>query len=124
MDRRGNLHDWTAPLPPDLRARRDLPKLKTQHKSWFEFVENKEKKKKLEFQVTGGRASFPQTTQKLTIVWQITTDREPPPGFEFVPVGNPSLTTACKEISRERGAMIFIVTVCSQDLGPCPYLAS
>ncbi|KAK3387061.1 hypothetical protein B0H63DRAFT_147874 [Podospora didyma] len=90
MDRRGNLHDWSAPLPPDLRARRDLPKLKTQHKSWFEFVENKEKKKKLEY--------------------EITTNREPPPGFEFVPVGNPSLTTACKEISREQGAMIFIVT--------------
>jgi hypothetical protein len=43
---------------------------------------------------------------------QFTEDRHPPPGFEFVPIGNPALTTACKELSREQGAMIFIVTVC------------
>ena len=40
--------------------------------------------------------------------------KEPPPGFEFVPIGNPALTTACKELSREQGAMIFIVTVCQR----------
>ena len=33
-----------------------------------------------------------------------------------MPVGNPELTTACKELSREQDAMIFIVTVGS----PCP----
>lgn len=43
---------------------------------------------------------------------QFTESREPPPGFEFVPIGNPTLTSACKELSREHGAMIFIVTVC------------
>ncbi|KAL1879116.1 hypothetical protein VTK73DRAFT_7340 [Phialemonium thermophilum] len=63
---------------------------KSKHHTYFEFVENKDKKKKLEFQVT--------------------TQRDPPPGFEFVPIGNPALTTACKELSREQDAMIFIVS--------------
>lgn len=56
---------------------------------------------------------------------QTTTDRNPPPGFEFVPIGNPELTKACKELSREQEAMIFIVCVrhiqrCySLHAGPC-----
>ncbi|KAK0651468.1 hypothetical protein B0T16DRAFT_80062 [Cercophora newfieldiana] len=89
-DRKGNVIDWTAPLPPGLNARPDKPKLNSKHKTYFEFIENKDKKKKLEI--------------------QFTEDRTPPPGFEFVPIGNPALTTACKELSREQGAMIFIVT--------------
>ncbi|UKZ81949.1 hypothetical protein TrVFT333_009728 [Trichoderma virens FT-333] len=74
-------HDTFVAKPP-------LPKSK--HHSYFELVENKEKKKKLEY--------------------QITTEKTPPPGFEFVPIGNPQLTAACKEISREKDAMIFIVS--------------
>ncbi|SPQ27640.1 d487d256-7fb5-4afb-b3ad-b0d068a0370c [Thermothielavioides terrestris] len=89
-DRRGNLLDWSAPLPPGLVARPEKPRISSKHKSWFEFIENKDKKKKLEFEFTD--------------------QREPPPGFEFVPIGNPALTTACKELSREQDAMIFIVT--------------
>lgn len=41
---------------------------------------------------------------------QVTND-PPPPGFVFVPVGDPVLTNACKELSREKDAMIFIVSV-------------
>ncbi|KAK3397371.1 hypothetical protein B0T20DRAFT_356943 [Sordaria brevicollis] len=89
-DRKGNIMDWTAPLPPGLVAKPDRPQCSSKHKSWFEFIENKDKKKKLEI--------------------EFTEDREPPPGFEFVPIGNPTLTSACKELSREQGAMIFIVT--------------
>ncbi|KFY30118.1 hypothetical protein V493_02131, partial [Pseudogymnoascus sp. VKM F-4281 (FW-2241)] len=58
--------------------------------SYWEFTENKEKKKKLEFSITN--------------------DKTPPAGFTFVPVGNPELSKACKEVSREEGAMIFIVS--------------
>ncbi|OBT55895.1 hypothetical protein VE04_05036 [Pseudogymnoascus sp. 24MN13] len=58
--------------------------------SYWEFTENKEKKKKLEFAITN--------------------DKTPPAGFTFVPVGNPELSRACKEVSREEGAMIFIVS--------------
>ncbi|KAK3321193.1 hypothetical protein B0T19DRAFT_403762 [Cercophora scortea] len=89
-DRKGNLIDWAAPLPPGLVARPARPEPNPKHKSYLEFVENKDKKKKLEI--------------------EFTEDRNPPPGFQFVPNGNPALTTACKEMSRELGAMIFIVT--------------
>ncbi|KAI6368822.1 hypothetical protein MCOR25_004564 [Pyricularia grisea] len=78
-----------APLP-SLVVRRPAPVISSKHTTYFEIVENTEKKKKLEFQVT--------------------TDRTPPPGFEFVPIGNPDLTKACKELSREQDAMIFIVS--------------
>lgn len=80
---------WTAPVRTDLVA---LPEknISSKHKSYFQVFENHDKKdKKLEF--------------------KITTDKIPPPGFEFVPIGNPELTQACKELSRERDAMIFIV---------------
>ncbi|OBS27655.1 hypothetical protein FPOA_01597 [Fusarium poae] len=83
------MFDHAAPVPAGFVAKPALPKT-TKHHSYFEFVENKDKKKKLEF--------------------QITTKKTPPPGFEFVPAGNPELTTACKELSREKDAMIFIVS--------------
>ncbi|KFZ01672.1 hypothetical protein V501_09875 [Pseudogymnoascus sp. VKM F-4519 (FW-2642)] len=81
--------------PPPLVPRTDLvaapvhAKLKYANSYW-EFTENKEKKKKLEFAITN--------------------DKTPPAGFTFVPVGNPELSRACKEVSREEGAMIFIVS--------------
>ncbi|KAG6146397.1 hypothetical protein E4U22_007333 [Claviceps purpurea] len=80
--------DPSAPIPERLVAKPSVPKSK--HHTYFEFVENKERKKKLEVQVTRNKT--------------------PPPGFEFVPIGNPVLTSACKELSRERDAMIFIVS--------------
>ncbi|KAJ2974534.1 hypothetical protein NUW58_g8629 [Xylaria curta] len=71
------------------------PKMK--HKSYFEAVENSDKKrKKLEF--------------------EITTDREPPPGFEFIPTGHPELSQECKEQSRDRDAMFFIVSISKDTL--------
>jgi hypothetical protein len=51
-DRKGVLHDWTAPVPPGLVAKPDRPRISSKHKTWFEFIENKDKKKKLEFEVT------------------------------------------------------------------------
>lgn len=75
----------------DLPARLQLNK--PNFKSYFEFQENKDKKdKKLETSVTK--------------------DKSPPPGFSFVPVGNPELSKKCKELSREAGYLIFIVSVC------------
>ncbi|KFH44688.1 hypothetical protein ACRE_045580 [Hapsidospora chrysogenum ATCC 11550] len=82
--------DPKAPMPTGFVAKPALPQSKSKHHTYFEFVENKNKKKKLEFQVT--------------------TKSTPPPGFEFVPIGNPALTRACKELSREKDAMIFIVS--------------
>ncbi|KAI1343954.1 hypothetical protein F5Y15DRAFT_182505 [Xylariaceae sp. FL0016] len=64
---------------------------KSKHKTYYESFENTEKKKKLEY--------------------EITTDRQPPPGFEFIPSGNPELSGECKELSRTKDAMFFIVSV-------------
>ncbi|QUC21892.1 uncharacterized protein UV8b_06133 [Ustilaginoidea virens] len=83
------LLDPLAPVPEGLVAKPAVPKSK--HYTYFEFVENKDKKKK-------------------KLEYQITSDKTPPPGFEFVPIGNPVLTSACKELSREKDAMIFIVS--------------
>ncbi|KAK1239448.1 hypothetical protein MKX07_008936 [Trichoderma sp. CBMAI-0711] len=85
---RSQYRDPYSPPRDSLVAKPPIPKSK--HHSYFELVENKEKKKKLEYQVT--------------------TESTPPPGFEFVPIGNPELTAACKELSREKDAMIFIVS--------------
>ncbi|KAH6683281.1 hypothetical protein B0J14DRAFT_575557 [Halenospora varia] len=82
---------WAAPAPTHLVAKLDIPRVKSKYQSYFEFAENTEKKeKRLEFQVTN--------------------DSKPPPGFAFVPIGDPAMTNACKELSRERDAMIFIVS--------------
>ncbi|KAI9049910.1 hypothetical protein LZ554_006057 [Drepanopeziza brunnea f. sp. 'monogermtubi'] len=82
--------NWAAPAPSHLVAKLDLPKLKSKHQSYFEFADNPERKqKKLEFEIT---------------------NKPPPPGFVFVPIGDPVLTNACKELSRDKDAMIFIVS--------------
>ena len=47
--------DWTAPLPAGLKAKPDRPQCSSKHKSWFEFIENKDKKKKLEIEVMTDR---------------------------------------------------------------------
>ncbi|KAL7926482.1 hypothetical protein ACQKWADRAFT_280442 [Trichoderma austrokoningii] len=85
---RAQYHPYSPP-PDTFKAKPSLPKSK--HHSYFELVENKEKKKK-------------------KLEYQVTTEKTPPPGFEFIPIGNPQLTAACKEISREKDAMIFIVS--------------
>ncbi len=43
--------DWSGPAPAGLKARPDAPNIKSKHHSYYELVENKEKKKKLEFKV-------------------------------------------------------------------------
>ncbi|KIH95250.1 hypothetical protein SPBR_09256 [Sporothrix brasiliensis 5110] len=84
------LRAQTISNPVVLNARPEVHNLKSKHHSYYEIVENKDKKKKLEFEITSRRT--------------------PPPGFEFVPIGNPELTKTCKELSREHDAMIFIVS--------------
>ncbi|ORY64372.1 uncharacterized protein BCR38DRAFT_213068 [Pseudomassariella vexata] len=82
---RAQMHDprvWRQ-----LNPMKEPPKVK--HKSYFEAVENEDKKKKLEYQITSNRSEV---------------------GFEFIPTGQPELTRLCKELSREKGCMIFIVS--------------
>ena len=50
-DRKGHLHAWEGRLPTGLVAKPIVAQPKSKHRSYFEFVENREKKKKLEFKV-------------------------------------------------------------------------
>ncbi|TDZ34767.1 hypothetical protein C8035_v002545 [Colletotrichum spinosum] len=68
---------------------------KSKHQTYFEFIENTDKKKPLLFEITGSN--------------------QPPPGMKFIPIGNPELTERCKEISREEGALVYIVTTAKKD---------
>ncbi|KAG9248576.1 hypothetical protein BJ878DRAFT_412455 [Calycina marina] len=87
--------EWGVPPPSNLVAKLELPKSK--YHSYFEFMENTERKeKKLEFEVTN--------------------KKEPYPGYKFVPIGDPLMTTKCKELSREQGAMIFIVSATTEKM--------
>ena len=42
---------WAEPAPAHLVGKLNVPKVKSKYQSYFEFAENTEKKKKLEFQV-------------------------------------------------------------------------
>ena len=55
---------WAIPAPPHLVARLEIPKHKSKYHSYFEFAENTEKKKRLEFKVGG---CLPSTFLKLTV---------------------------------------------------------
>lgn len=81
---------WAQPAPAHLKGELDKPQIKSRYKTVYEILENKDKKKPLESSVTK--------------------DQNPPPGYTFVPVGDPIMTTKCKELSRDRDAMIFIVS--------------
>ncbi|ETS78743.1 hypothetical protein PFICI_08596 [Pestalotiopsis fici W106-1] len=92
---RHNKMDRMAQADPSiystLNALKQAPAPKLKHKSYFEIAENADKKDKI-------------------LETQTTAKRTPPPGYEFIALGNPELTQMCKDISREQDAMIFIVS--------------
>ncbi len=45
--------DWHAPLPPGLNGKLEVPKISSKYATYFEFADNLEKKKKLDFTVGG-----------------------------------------------------------------------
>jgi hypothetical protein len=55
---------WAVPAPSHLVARLEVPKHKSKYHSYFEFAENTEKKKRLEFKVSN---CFPMSHLKLTV---------------------------------------------------------
>ena len=99
---------WEGPPPSNLVGKLELPKPK--YHSYFEFMENTERKeKKLEFQVPNS-----PDDSWLANHLKVTRTKQPFPGYKFVPVGDPIMTTKCKELSREQGAMIYIVSVATR----------
>ncbi|GKT49392.1 uncharacterized protein ColSpa_09573 [Colletotrichum spaethianum] len=88
--------DRSAPLPPGLVAAKPVNAIASnKHQSYFEFIENKERKKPL--------------------LLENTTNTDPPPGMRYIPIGNPELTERCQDISRELGASVYIVTKAKKD---------
>ncbi|KAA8652244.1 DUF2293 domain-containing protein [Aspergillus tanneri] len=53
--------------------------------------------------------SVTQAKKKLRSV--ISFEAKAPPGYTFIPAGNPQLTTACKELCRKDGLKVFAVTI-------------
>jgi hypothetical protein len=107
--RKKNRHynDRDRPYVPTagLVAKPALPKSK--HKTIIEWTENTDKKKKLEIEVgTSCRAS-----DLILTLYKFTTNKNPNANFSFVPIGNPELSALCKELSREQGALAYIVSV-------------
>ncbi|KAK1597743.1 uncharacterized protein LY79DRAFT_599750 [Colletotrichum navitas] len=88
--------DRSAPLPPGLVAAKPVNAIvSNKHQTYFEFIENKERKKPL--------------------LLENTTNTDPPPGMRYIPIGNPELTERCQDISRELGASVYIVTKAKKD---------
>lgn len=72
-------------------------------------INSKEKGKQLQSAVRKSRAGARGTAHP---DHQITFKAEPPPGYTFIPAGNPELTAALKEFSRQGDHKIYAVTVC------------
>lgn len=47
----------------------------------------------------------------LTLHCQISFEAKAPPGYTFIPAGNPVFTNACKEVCRKEGHKVFTVSV-------------
>lgn len=48
---------------------------------------------------------------ELPTLSQISFEAKAPPGYTFIPAGNPQFTSACKEMCRKDGLKVFAVTV-------------
>lgn len=79
---------------------------------------DKDKGKQLQSVVRKTRAAPRGTAHQVS---QITFMAEPPQGYTFIPAGNPELTAALKEFSRQGDHTIFAVTVSLSS--PLPLLA-
>jgi hypothetical protein len=53
--------------------------------------------------------------------WQISFRAEPPPGYTFIPAGNPQLTGALKDLARRENRKIHQVSVSDLRFAPHPY---
>ena len=52
------------------------------------------------------------TSSNGDIVYQGSSQPEPPPGYTFIPAGDPQITSRCKHFARVDGAKVFEVSVC------------
>jgi hypothetical protein len=103
VDRRG----LTRQTLPAVAAGRAAAKKQRRHRVIIENVEQKQ----LKTTVGLRRSEQIQLARKLTRP-QISFQVRPPNGYTFIPAGNPDLTNALKEASREANQQIYAVSVC------------
>lgn len=100
VDRRG----LTRQALPAVAAGRAAAKKQRRHQVIIENVEQKQLK------TTVRGRGHKQLARKLTRP-QISFQVRPPNGYTFIPAGNPELTTALKEASRDANQEIYAVSV-------------
>jgi len=101
VDRRG----LTRQALPTVAASRAVAKKQRRHRVIIESVGHEQKKLK-----TTVRQRKERLARKLTH-GQISFQARPPNGYTFIPAGNPELTNALKEASREASQQIYAVSV-------------
>jgi hypothetical protein len=100
---------WPATAHISAPRHEEIPQSKQRrHRVVLESVT--QEKKKLRSVVSALSASECCTTYLRPFV-QFTFEAKPPPGYTFIPAGNPELTNALKDFAREEGYKIFAVTV-------------
>ncbi len=77
------------------------------------FEQFTEKKKKL-IKAVGPEVASPVGYRAINTVSsrQSSFSQAAPLGYTFIPAGDPQITNRCKDIARENGAKVYIVTVC------------
>lgn len=98
-------HGMMRQALPAVAASRAAAKKQRRHRVIIESVGQEQKKLK-----TTVRRRNDKLARKLTRR-QISFQARPPNGYTFIPAGNPELTTALKEASREANQQIYAVSV-------------
>ena len=102
VDRRG----LTRQALPAVASSRAAAKKLRRHRVIIESVGQEQKKLKTTVRRSGQRRLARELTPG-----QISFQARPPNGYTFIPAGNPELTTALKEASRDANQQIYAVSV-------------
>lgn len=110
----GRVHGHHAPpgasgAVGSVHHKRADPKRKMPHKVVLEEMTGK---KKLKTAVSEPlKANGKPRHQYLTLA-KLSLREKPPPGYTFIPAGDPQLTNRCKKIAKDEQLTVFIVSVC------------
>ncbi len=104
----GRVHGHHAPLGAAHHKRAE-PKKKPTYKVVLEEIAGKKKLKTVvsELLETNGRLYHPYL-----IGSKLSLREKPPPGYTFIPAGDPQLTNRCKKLAKDEQLTVFIVSVC------------
>lgn len=95
--------------------RRPAPKKKASYQVIFEEIGGKQKKLKTlvcAFELL--LSPFSLQCRNARSLLQLHTKAKAPEGYTFIPAGDPQLTNRCKQIAKDEGLTVYIVSVSSQ----------